>query len=284
MIHELSVDVEDYHNLLAREWLDVDGPPTHAVVDNTHRLLELFSRHNARATFFVLGEVAESYPELIREIARAGHEVGVHGHKHRLIFNLTPEAFRAELTTAKAIIEGAGGVEVQGHRAPAFSITPDTRWALEVLAGEGFRYDSSIFPFAGRRYGWPGFRRDIHEIELKGGRSIIEVPMSTVSIAGCSVPACGGGYLRHFPLRCTRWAMRRIQRERPAIVYLHPYEIELNATRPDTDRVNSGLARRVMRFHRFQLRNRKTVERKIVRLLEEFRFAPLSEVIHNVMG
>ncbi len=283
MINALSVDVEDYHNLLARDWLDVDGPPTHAVVDNTHRLLELFSHHNARATFFVLGEVAESYPELIRDIARAGHELGVHGCYHRLIFKLTQEEFRRDISIARSLVEGAADVQVAGHRAPAFSITPDTSWALDVLAEQGFSFDSSIFPFAGRRYGWPGFRKDIHVIALKSGRRIIEVPMSTVSIAGYVLPACGGGYLRHFPFAITRWAMRRIQRQRPAVVYLHPYDIDPSCNPPDTSRLNSTQARSARRFHRFQIRNRHTVERKIARLLEEFHFAPLGEVIKNVI-
>ncbi len=284
MINALSVDVEDYHNLLARDWLDVDGPPSHAVVENTHRLMELFARFNARATFFVLGEVAESYPELIREIAHAGHELGVHGYRHRLIFKLTPDEFRQEISKAKALIEEAAGGQVWGHRAPAFSITPETSWALDVLAEQGFRFDSSVFPFAGRRYGWPGFRREIHEMTLDSGRKIIEVPMSTVTVAGRALPACGGGYLRHFPFAFTRWAMRRIQRHRPAIVYLHPYEIEVTGNPPNTHGLESVRARRVRRFHRFQLRNRHTVERKIVRLLEEFRFAPVGEVIKNVLG
>jgi polysaccharide deacetylase family protein (PEP-CTERM system associated) len=200
MINALTVDVEDYHNVLAQDWLGADASPTHAVVDNTNRMLELFARFDAHATFFVLGEVAKAYPQLIRDIVKAGHELGVHGYRHRQIFKLTPGEFREQIALAKSILEDAGGVEVVGHRAPAFSITPDTRWALDVLADVGFRFDSSIFPIAGRRYGWPGFRPDIHEITLQSGRTIIEVPMSTVSILGRALPACGGGYLRHFPL------------------------------------------------------------------------------------
>jgi len=297
MINALTVDVEDYHNVLARDWLDVEASPTHAVVDNTNRLVELFSRYDTRATFFILGEVAESYPQLIRDIAAAGHELGVHGYRHRQIFKLTPEGFHQEISMAKSLVEDAAGVQVSGHRAPAFSITPDTRWALEVLADVGFRFDSSIFP-SGRvhldapqslsrwplPHGWPGFRPDIHEITLDSGRTIIEVPMSTVSIAGCiPLPACGGGYLRHFPLAVTRWAIRRIQRRRPAVVYLHPYDIELTGKPPDTDRLGADQARRVRRYHRLQVRNRHTVEGKILRLLEEFRFATVGEVIRNVI-
>ena len=127
---------------------------------------------------------------------------------------------------AELILETAGG-EVVGHRAAAFSIVPETAWALEELADLGFRYDSSVFPFAGRRYGWAGFPRHIHWRNLAGGQTIGEVPMSVVSVLGRALPACGGGYLRHFPYAFTRWAMRRVTRERPAIVYLHPYEMDL---------------------------------------------------------
>jgi polysaccharide deacetylase family protein (PEP-CTERM system associated) len=279
MIHALTIDVEDYHNVVARDWLGRDGPPTAAVVGNTQRLVDLLGRRGVRATFFVLGEVAAEFPRLMRELVDAGHELGVHGFRHRQVFKLTREEFRSEVADAKSAVQEAAGTEVVGHRAPAFSIVPETRWALDILAQVGFRYDSSIFPFAGRRYGWPGFSPDIHEIDLGDGRSIIEAPMSTVSLLGRRLPACGGGYLRHFPLAFTRWALRRIQSERPAIVYLHPYEIETNATMIDVSALAPGAARRARRFHRIQMRSRGTVEGKITRLLDEFDFAPLGEVI-----
>lgn len=278
-MHALTIDVEDYHNVIARDWLDRDGPPTEAVVSNTQRLLRHLDAFNTRATFFVLGEVAETFPGLIREIAGSGHELGVHGYCHRQVFKLTPETFRSEVGDAKARLEDIAQVEIAGHRAPAFSINPDTQWALEVLAELGFRYDSSIFPISGRRYGWPGFPQDIHEMTLPSGRSIIEAPLTTVSILGRRLPACGGGYLRHLPGWVTRWAIRRVQRWRPAIVYMHPYEIEVGCGLLDTSALLPEQARRVQRFHRLQLRNRHTTERKFLRLLREFHFAPLGEVL-----
>ncbi len=284
MINALSIDVEDYHNVLARHWLDCEGPPTEAVVRNTQRLLEAFAARGVRATFFILGEVAQTFPQLIRDIAAGGHELGVHGFYHNQVFRLTPEQFREEVAKSKGLIEDIVGVPVDGHRAPAFSITPKTRWALDVVAEVGFRFDSSVFPIAGRRYGWPGFRPDIHELKLDSGRTIIEVPMSTVTIAGLVLPVCGGGYLRHFPLAITRWAIRRIQKERPAIVYVHPYDIEVGGEPLETSGLSADKARRARRFHRLQLLNRRTVERKILRLLDQFQFAPLGEVIKNVMG
>lgn len=284
MIHAFTVDVEDYHNVMARDWLGRDGPPTPAVLDNTSRILKHMAQFGVRGTFFILGEVADTYPDLVRDIAAGGHELGVHGFYHRQVFKLTPESFRKEVADAKALIEDLTGRPVIGHRAPAFSIMPNTAWALDVLADVGFRYDSSIFPIAGRRYGWPGFRLDIHEVDLAGGRSIIEAPLSTVSLLGKRLPACGGGYLRHFPGAVTRWAVRRIGCDRPAIVYTHPYEIETNLGPLDTSGLDAQTARRAQRFHRWQLRNRGSVEAKLVRLLQEFEFSPLWEVVRSTLA
>jgi polysaccharide deacetylase family protein (PEP-CTERM system associated) len=279
MIHALTVDLEDYHSVAARDWLKREMAPTPVVVENTQRLLALFKEHDTRATFFTLGDVAEHYPQLIRDVAAAGHELGVHGYYHRQLFKLTPEEFRQEVSRAKKLLEDISGQPVRGHRAPAFSIIPETRWGLDVLAEEGFAYDSSIFPIAGKRYGWPGFRRDIHAVALAGNRSIIEVPLTTVSAFGRQLPACGGGYLRHFPLAVTRWAVRQTARRQPAVVYLHPCEVEVNCGPMDTAHLGAEDARRARRFHRLQLRNRRTVMRKMHALLSEFPFAPMAEVI-----
>ncbi|MBI5762477.1 MAG: DUF3473 domain-containing protein [Planctomycetes bacterium] len=284
MIHAFTVDVEDYHNIIARDWLGREGPPTRAVVENTGRFLAHLAKRHLRGTFFVLGEVAETFPSLIREIAAGGHELGVHGFFHRQVFKLTSGAFRKEVVDAKKLIEDISGQPVRGHRAPAFSIMPNTAWALDVLADAGFAYDSSIFPIAGRRYGWPGFREDIHEVSLADGRKIIEAPMSTVTLFGKRLPACGGGYLRHFPGMITTWALKRIERNRPAIVYTHPYEIELPIGALDTSGLSPADASRVLRFHKLQLRNRGTVERKLAALLDAFRFDTLWNVIQRELS
>lgn len=281
MTHALTIDVEDYHNIIARDWLGRDGRPTPAVVRNTTRLLEMLARHGFHGTFFILGEVAETFPQLVRNIASAGHEVGVHGYYHRQVFKLTPEQFRKEITDAKTRLEDLTGRPVQGHRAPAFSINADTAWAFAVLADAGFRYDSSVAPIRGRRYGWPGFPLGIHEMKLAGGKTLIEAPLSTVSILGKRMPACGGGYLRHFPAFFTDWAFRSIQRSRPVILYMHPYEIEVGVPPLDTSGLDPEKAKRATRFHRLQLRNRHTVEGKLLRLLGRHRFAPLREVIEQ---
>ncbi|UCD30375.1 MAG: DUF3473 domain-containing protein [Planctomycetota bacterium] len=284
MINALTIDVEDYYNLLHRHQLKRSFPPTEAVVKNTYRLMEHFTAYNVHGTFFVLGEVAEAFPQLIRDIAAAGHELGVHGYSHRQVFNLTPESFRQEIGKAKTLIEDITGTKVQGHRAPIFSITPQTDWALEVLAEAGFRYDSSIFPIKRRGYGWPGFPLNIHKIKLDNRFTIIEAPLSTITVLGKKIPVCGGGYLRHLPLAFTRWAMRRIQQERPVILYMHPYEIEITSKSLDTSGVNRAAALRTLLFHTLQKKNRHTVEGKLIRLLNEFSFAPLNQVIDSVIN
>ena len=200
----LTIDVEDYYSVMARDRLDLALAPTSAVVRNTERMLEVLADHGVRATFFILGEVAEAFPKLVADIAGAGHEIGVHGFYHRQVFNLSRDEFRRDVGDAKKRIEDIIGSETAGHRAAAFSIVPETQWALEVLIELGFRYDSSVFPFAGRRYGWPGFPRDIHKGRLPGGATIGEAPLSVVSVLGRTLPACGGGYLRHFPYALTR--------------------------------------------------------------------------------
>lgn len=281
MIHAMTIDVEDYHSVFGRDWLERDGPPTEAVVRNTRRMLGWLAERDVRCTCFVLGEVAEAFPGLIREIAAGGHELGVHGYYHRQVFKLNPDSFRREVADAKALIEDIAGSPVSGHRAPAFSIMPETSWALNVLAEVGFEYDSSIYPIKGSRYGWPGFPLDIHEMQLEGGGRIIEAPLSTVSILGRRFPSCGGGYLRHFPGFVTQYAIGRVARNRPAIVYLHPYEIETDSPPIDTSHLPSDRQSQVSQFHNRQLRNRETVQAKVLRLLDEFSFAPLVEIIQN---
>ncbi len=284
MLHALTVDVEDYHNVIARDWLGRDFPPTDAVVRNTTKMLELFARYEATATFFILGEVVEHHPQLARDIVAAGHEIGVHGYYHRQLFKLDPASLRREVSDAKKRIEDTVSARVVGHRAPAFSIMPETAWGLDVLVESGFEYDSSIFPINGNRYGWPGFPLDIHRMTTPGGATIIEAPLTTASLFGRRFPACGGGYLRHFPALYTNWAMAQNAGIRPAIVYLHPYEVEIGAGPLDAAHLPPDERQRVERFHRLQLRNRHTVEPKVATLLQRYSFATLADVIDGVLG
>ena len=216
MTHALTIDVEDSHNLFSRHWLGIDSPPTDRVKRNTTRILELLEENSTKATFFILGEVAAEFPELVRSIADAGHEIDVHGYYHHQVFKLTPPEFNKQIHDAKAILEDISGKAVQGHRSPAFSITASTRWAWEILVKEGFKYDSSVFPFRGRRYGWPESPLDPYIIKTPCG-SITEIPLSVVELAGRKIPTAGGGYLRMFPYIWNRWGINRVSQKRPAI-------------------------------------------------------------------
>lgn len=283
MLNALTIDVEDYWSIFSRDWLHTDIEPSDAVVRNTEWFLEILARYNVKATFFVLAEVAKKFPSLIKKIAADGHELAVHGFSHRQIFKLTEDEFRREVSDCRKLLEDIASIAVFGHRAPAFSVTPTTKWALEVLVQEGFKYDSSVFPISGRRYGWPGFSRDICKVDLPGGRGIIEVPMSTITILGKVFPVAGGGYIRHFPYSVTKWAIRHVQKSRPVIVYIHPHEI-------DTERFSYSMKNlswknkvKTFKYHQMQLRNRQTIRDKLLRLLSEFKFDRVEQVIAKTL-
>ncbi len=279
MLNALTIDLEDYWDVYSHDWLGVEIEPTEAVLQNTQWFLETLKRFDVKATFFVLGGVAKVFPNLIKQVAEEGHEIASHGIGHTQIFKLDKKGFRSDIVESKKLLEDLVSRPVCGYRAPAFSIMPETRWALEVLAEVGFEYDSSVFPISGARYGWPGFHKGICKVELSSGRNIIEVPMSTISVLGRSLPVGGGGYVRYFPYWFTRWALRCIQRQRPGIVYLHPYEIDARSKRIDIEHLSPEDQRKAIRHHKMQLRNRKTMGEKIIKLLSEFEFAPIREVI-----
>jgi len=285
-INALTVDVEDYFHVeafsgqVAREtW---DQYPLR-VVENTWRVLDLLDSHAAKATFFVLGWVARKVPRVVSEIARRGHEVGCHSFWHRLVYKLTPEEFRSDLREATRAIEDAAQVKLKGHRAPTYSITPSSAWALDILADEGYAYDSSIFPIRHDIYGFPAFPRFPVTVDLSekpgqaGGngsaptRSIVEFPASTVKILGKNIPGPGGGYLRILPLRYAHWALRRIggREKMPASVYFHPWEID-----PDQPRLGGPFRSQIRHYTRL-----RDTARRLETLLQAFRFAPMSRVL-----
>jgi polysaccharide deacetylase family protein (PEP-CTERM system associated) len=284
MINALTVDVEDYYWLFSRYRFDSQTDPGDAVVRCIRRLLDLFDQHQVKATFFVLGQVGWNHPGVVKDIAARGHELASHGHSHMQVFKFTPAEFRTRIRDAKKCIEDLGQCPVLGHRAAAFSLRPDTQWALEVLAEVGFRYDSSISPASVRRYGWPGVPENIHRMKLPNGSTIIEAPIPPVHVLGKALPACGGGYLRHFPYWYTHWAFRRIERHRPVIVYTHPYEIDTEPPSREFTEALKKAPREHKRHHRILCRNRSTVLNKLERLLKTFRFAPLGCVIDSVLG
>ncbi len=279
MINALSVDVEDWHNATLLAYCSRISPPTEKVVENTARLAALCAEYEIRATWFLLGEIAEHFPELVKMLAEQGHELGVHGHHHQQLHQLDPESCRENLHRAKSTIEDISGQPVLGHRAADFSLNRGTWWALEVLADLGFVYDSSIFPFAGRRYGMPEAPRRPFEIRLESGQTIRELPMSTIVMFGRRWPVGGGGYIRHFPVQLTSWALRRLNREAmPAIVYVHPYELEYPCHLRLDPATTPQQRKNIRRFWRHQVRNRQHTPGKLRYLFERFPFAPIRSV------
>jgi polysaccharide deacetylase family protein (PEP-CTERM system associated) len=274
MRNALTFDVEEYFHaeafarvLRPEEWPGLES----RVVATTQRLLDVLDRERVRATFFVLGWVAERQPSLVREIASLGHEVGCHGFGHQMIPRLTRDEFERDVTRAKAALEDATGRPVIGYRAPTFSVMRETLWSLDVLCEAGFRYDSSIFPIVHDRYGIPDAPRFPHRMKAPGGAELAEFPMSTVLILGRRVPVAGGGYFRLFPYSFTRRAIARINtREgQPAMIYLHPWEID-----PEQPRLPVGP---LTRFR--HLVNVRKTEARLGRILADFNCAPAAEVL-----
>ena len=280
LVHALSVDVEDWNNAAV---LWVSGrvvPPTADVVRNTERLLALFDEHGVKATWFVLGEVAEHYPDLVRRLAEEGHEIGVHGYHHHRIHELDRDGFRGSILRAKDAVEQASGCRARGYRAVAMSLTRATWWAYDVVVEVGFEYSSSLFPTRASRQGVPDARLDASWVEAPSGGRVLEIPLAVISIAGVRLPVCGGGYLRHFPAWVTYWAMGRLERAgRPAVVYLHPYELDADAPlRGVPDDLEAEARDRLERLVPRQFRNRELTVPKLRGLLERFQFAPVATV------
>lgn len=274
----LSVDVEDYYHVeaFADRITPADWPRfSSRVADNTRRVLELFAEAGARATFFVLGAVAEREPALVREILAAGHEVGCHSYLHRRIHSLTPQQFRDDTRRALAVLQDAGGHKVLGYRAPTFSIVRQSLWAVPILAEEGFEYDSSVYPVVHDNYGMPEAPRFPFRWTWPGGRSLVEVPLFTVRLLGRNLPACGGGYLRLLPAWYTRWAVRRVRREqRPLLVYFHPWELD-----PAQPRLPGRLRSRLRHY-----RNLHLMAGRLRDLLRQGRFLPLRDLLAAAGG
>jgi polysaccharide deacetylase family protein (PEP-CTERM system associated) len=281
MEHALTVDVEDAINQAMRNFFGQEMEPTFRVVDNTTRLLDLFAEFDAKATFFILGEVAASHPGLIREIASRGHELGIHGYSHARYTQLSREEVKEEISRAKNLVEDISGAEVLGHRAPEFSINQKNLWVLDILLEAGIKYDSSIFPAESGRYGWKGFTKDIDWLELDSGEKIIEAPMSTLRYLGREIPACGGGYLRAFPYAFTRQAFNVIGQTRPVNLYMHPYEVDPPPFQPFyMDEISRTSLKNRAKLKGYWF-NRKTVLPKLRKLLGNYRFNSMKHVIQT---
>jgi polysaccharide deacetylase family protein (PEP-CTERM system associated) len=223
----LTVDVEDWYHVNYKTWRPADAPARGRVEINTRRLLDLFAKRSLRGTFFVLGCVARDHPSLVREIAAAGHEVACHGFDHELVYEQGEERFRSAVADARARLQDASGQPVVGFRAPSWSVTRRSLWALDVLAETGFRYDASLFPFENYMYGLKEAPPAPAWIRTPGGREIFEIPASAFRLGGLRVPHGGGFYLRMLPLWFERLAMRQHRRRgEPSVLYVHPRELD----------------------------------------------------------
>ena len=266
----VSVDVEDYFHAEVFSGVssrDAWQTYPHRVEPNTRRLLELFARHNVHGTFFIVGWVAERYPELVREIASAGHEIACHSYWHRLIYKLEPAEFREDTHRAKNAIEQISGQPVRGYRAPTYSVVASSLWALEILAELGFSYDSSIYPIHHDRYGIPSAPRMPFRFKTASGW-LTEYPLTTFRIGSHSFPVGGGGYLRLLPTWYTRYGVKRAHQEGlPVIAYIHPWEIDA-----DQPKMPVGLASRLRHYANLG----KTFHR-LDNLLQENRFTSFRE-------
>jgi len=271
MLNVLSIDVEEYFHPAEvhapfRQWASLPS----RIEFEVENVLQLLDKYSVTATFFVLGWVAEHHPRMLRQIAGAGHEIGCHSHLHRLIYELSPHEFRKDTERACCAIEDACGVTPRAYRAPSFSITARSMWALEILVENGFTHDSSIYPIEHDRYGIPGFGRHMQTLDTHSG-SIVEVPVATVVLSKRQVsPVGGGGYLRLLPYRYTAAGIRRVNEEegKPACIYFHPWELD-----PDQPRLASGIVSRARTY-----RGLERMGEKIERLLTEFSFSSFGAV------
>lgn len=267
-----TVDVEDYFQVTAFDGVVQRSEWEHLpsrVDTSTRRMLELLAERGVRGTFFVLGWVAERFPHLVRAIAAAGHEVGSHSYWHRLVYQQTPQEFRADLRQSKQVLEDVLGTAVTAYRAPTFSIIDRSRWALEILVQEGFTLDSSLFPIRGHdRYGLPGIEPGPHRIDTPAG-PLWEVPLSAVRCFGLDLPASGGGYFRFYPYWLSQRLIRRVHAAGlPLNFYIHPWEI-------DPDQPRSAHLGAKSRFRHYV--NLRRTAGRLRRLLAEHAFSVLGD-------
>jgi polysaccharide deacetylase family protein (PEP-CTERM system associated) len=270
MWNALSVDVEETFQatevgLPQDRWESFSG----RVVDQTRRVLELFEKREVSATFFILGWVAHKWPHLVREIVMAGHEIGCHSYAHRLVYHLTRDEFFHDTRDAVSAIADACGAPPRIYRAPSYSITADSIWALEILAEQGFTHDSSIYPIFHDRYGIENFGRFARPVTTPSG-TIMEIPVATVQVGSRMLPVGGGGYLRLLPYRYTAAGVRRLNERdgQPACIYFHPWE--LDAGQP---RLPVGAVARLRTY-----RGLGGMEAKIDSLISEFRFRSITGI------
>jgi polysaccharide deacetylase family protein (PEP-CTERM system associated) len=277
MYNALTIDVEDYYMVSAFanivKFEDWHGYKSR-IEQNTNRILDLLDEHSVKATFFVLGWVAEHYPKLIKELQRRGHELACHGYNHRLVYYLSHNEFREDTRRAKKIIEDVTGEPVIGYRATSYSITKKTLWALDILVEEGFKYDSSIFPIIHDRYGISDFSRFPKWIRLNGRGDILEFPLSTIKLFNSNFPIAGGGYFRLFPYLIFKYGIKKVNNEekQPVVFYFHPWEID-----PEQPVQKVGWKTRIRHYV-----NLYKTEDRLKKLLSDFKWGRVKDVIKEI--
>ena len=274
MLHAISIDVEDWY----QSTIDASAPISPSFEKNTFTVLDALAARNVHGTFFVLGLTAEMAPHVVRAIADAGHEVLSHGYGHRSNFEIAESDLREDLRHGKKLLEDILGREVIGYRAPCFSVDERNLWVLDVLAETGHRYDSSVFPVKTSRYGMAGYPPEPRIVTTPRGHRLVEAPVACFDWLGKRRPVGGGGYFRLWPYWVLRNAWRQLEaRGRPGIVYFHPYEYDpsemesFRTTVPLKTRLHQGLGR-------------KGFARKIDRLLSEFTFGTMGEVLADLLA
>ena len=273
MKNAMTVDVEDYFHVAAfeksinpKDWSTYES----RVQRNTTRLLDLFNQNDIKATFFILGWVAQRDPQLVTAIAKQGHEIACHGYSHQLIYKQTPEVFWEETHKAKRILEEIIQRPVKGYRAASYSITKSSKWAIDILIDLGFEYDSSIFPVHHDKYGMPGTPRFPYLLTTESGKSIVEYPISTINLFKYIMPMAGGGYFRLYPYWLSKYGFNRIcNNGNPFVFYLHPWEID-----PKQPRIPTSLLSKFRHYN-----NLDKTETRLQKLMNDFQFTTMSEVL-----
>lgn len=272
VVNGLSFDVEDWFHVenmkdvISRKDWDVCDL---RVVESTRKILSLLEKYGVKATFFILGWVAERCPSLVREIDAAGHEIASHGYNHELVYRNTPGSFKEDVQKSLDVLGSITNEEVIGYRAPSFSITPRSQWAVDVLKDLGFLYDSSVFPTSFHtRYGFNGASR----FPFRHANGLIEIPLSTVRLSGANVPIAGGGYFRLYPYSFFRYLCRRLNRQgRSLVFYLHPWELDPEQPRMEICRS----------YHFRHYVNLGATEKRLRKLLLDFKFLPLGKLAQS---
>jgi len=273
LLNYLTIDVEDYFQVSGFEhvvgFMKWDSYPLR-IEATINRILKILNDYGVNATFFVLGWIAEKYPHLVAAAADAGHEIACHSFYHRMVSSLSPDEFKRDTELAiNAIVKACGQIP-KGYRSPSWGMRRDMQWAFDILDELGFIYDSSIFPIRHDIYGDVSAPKRPFEIAVKSGRTIVEVPATTLNILGSAIPLAGGGWLRQFPYWFTRWGIKKLNSANSAaMTYMHPWELD-----PDIPRVKLDIKNRIRQYG-----NLNTMQIKLERLLDDFDFIPMIDYI-----